>query len=39
VSTLDTLQKALGDQKSKSSLLLLLDRRGIKTYSIVKSGK
>ncbi len=39
VSTLDTLQKALGDQKNKSSLLLLLDRRGIKTYSIVKSGK
>jgi S1-C subfamily serine protease len=39
VSTLDTLQKALGDQKNKSNLLLLLDRRGIKTYSIVKSGK
>jgi serine protease Do len=39
VSTLDTLQKALSDQKNKSSLLLLLDRRGIKTYSIIKSGK
>jgi serine protease Do len=39
VSSLDMLQKALGDQKNKSNLLLLLDRRGIKTYSIVKSGK
>ena len=39
VSNLDGLQKALGDQKNKASLLLLLDRRGIKTYSIVKSGK
>jgi serine protease Do len=39
VSSLDMLQKALGDQKNKSNLLLLLDRRGIKTYSIIKSGK
>jgi serine protease Do len=39
VSNLDGLQKALGDQKNKASLLLLLDRRGIKTYCIVKSGK
>jgi len=39
VSSLEMLQKALGDQKNKTNLLLLLDRRGIKTYSIVKSGK
>ena len=39
VSTLDGFQKALSEQKSKANLLLLLDRRGIKTYSIVKSGK
>jgi serine protease Do len=39
VSSLETLQRALGEQKNKPSLLLLLDRRGIKTYSIVKSGK
>ena len=39
VLNLDAFQKALSDQKGKASLLLLLDRKGIKTYSIVKTGK
>jgi Do/DeqQ family serine protease len=39
ILNLDAFQKALSDQKGKTSLLLLLDRKGIKTYSIVKTGK
>jgi serine protease Do len=39
VLNLDAFQKALAEQKGKASLLLLLDRKGIKTYSIVKTGK
>jgi serine protease Do len=39
VLNLDAFQKALAEQKGKTSLLLLLDRKGIKTYSIVKTGK
>jgi serine protease Do len=39
VLNLDAFQKALAEQKGKASLLLLLDRKGIKTYSIVKAGK
>jgi serine protease Do len=34
-----SFQKALVDQKGKPNLLLLLDRKGVKTYSIVKVGK
>src|ERR1700746_2348945 len=34
-----SFQKALADQKGKPNLLLLLDRKGVKTYSIVKVGK
>jgi Do/DeqQ family serine protease len=39
VLNLDAFQKAVAEQKGKASLLLLLDRKGIKTYSIVKTGK
>ena len=39
VLNLDAFQKALSEQKGKTSLLLLLDRKGVKTYSIVKTGK
>jgi S1-C subfamily serine protease len=39
VLNLDAFQKALSEQKGKTSLLLLLDRKGVKTYSIVKAGK
>jgi serine protease Do len=39
VLNLDAFQKALSEQKGKPSLLLLLDRKGVKTYSIVKTGK
>jgi len=39
ILNLDAFQKALADQKGKTSLLLLLDRKGVKTYSIVKTGK
>jgi serine protease Do len=39
ILNLDAFQKALAEQKGKTSLLLLLDRKGIKTYSIVKTGK
>jgi serine protease Do len=39
VLNLDAFQKAMSEQKGKASLLLLLDRKGIKTYSIVKTGK
>src|SRR5260221_1430512 len=39
VLNLDAFQKALLEQKGKTSLLLLLDRKGVKTYSIVKTGK
>jgi predicted ArsR family transcriptional regulator len=34
VLNLDAFQKALSEQKGKTSLLLLLDRKGVKTYSI-----
>jgi serine protease Do len=34
-----SFQKALADQKGKPNLLLLLDRKGVKTYSILKVGK
>jgi S1-C subfamily serine protease len=34
-----SFQKALADQKGKPNILLLLDRKGVKTYSIVKVGK
>jgi serine protease Do len=39
VTNTDSFQKALADQKGKPNLLLLLDRKGVKTYSIVKVGK
>src|SRR6202047_2083129 len=39
VLNLDAFQKALSEQKGKTSLLLLLDRKGVKTYSIVKTDK
>jgi serine protease Do len=39
VLNMDAFQKALAEEKGKTSLLLLLDRKGIKTYSIVKTGK
>jgi serine protease Do len=39
VPTLQAFQTVLSAQKNKANLLLLLDRRGIKTYSIVKSAK
>ena len=39
VTDTDSFQKALADQKGKPNLLLLLDRKGVKTYSIVKVGK
>jgi serine protease Do len=39
VTNIDSFQKALADQKGKPNLLLLLDRKGVKTYSIVKVGK
>jgi serine protease Do len=39
VLNLDAFQKALSEQKGKTSLLLLLDRKGVKTYSIVKTEK
>jgi serine protease Do len=39
VLNMDAFQKALAGEKGKTSLLLLLDRKGIKTYSIVKTGK
>jgi serine protease Do len=39
VTNTDSFEKALADQKGKPNLLLLLDRNGVKTYSIVKVGK
>ena len=39
VSDTESFQKALTEQKGKQNLLLLLDRKGIKTYSIVKIEK
>ena len=39
VSNTESFQKALREQKGKQNLLLLLDRKGIKTYSIVKIEK
>jgi serine protease Do len=39
VTNIDSFQKALADQKGKPNLLLLLDRKGVKTYSIVKVGR
>src|SRR6516162_8039153 len=39
VSNTQSFQKALMEQKEKQNLLLLLDRKGIKTYSIVKIEK
>jgi serine protease Do len=39
VSNTDSFKKALAEQKGKPNLLLLLDRKGIKTYSIVKIQK
>jgi S1-C subfamily serine protease len=39
VTGTESFQKALAEQKGKANLLLLLDRKGVKTYSIVKIGK
>jgi serine protease Do len=39
VTDTESFEKALADQKGKPNLLLLLDRKGVKTYSIVKIGK
>jgi serine protease Do len=39
VTNTASFQKALSDQKGKPNLLLLLDRKGVKTYSIVKVAK
>jgi serine protease Do len=39
VDNAESFQKALAEQKEKQNLLLLLDRKGIKTYSIVRSEK
>jgi S1-C subfamily serine protease len=39
VSNTETFQKAMAEQSGKQNLLLLLDRKGIKTYSIVRVEK
>ena len=39
ISNTDSFQKALAEQKGKPNLLLLLDRKGVKTYSIVRVEK
>jgi serine protease Do len=39
VTDTESFQRALAEQKGKPNLLLLLDRKGVKTYSIVKVGK
>jgi hypothetical protein len=39
ISNTDAFQKALAEQKGKPNLLLLLDRKGVKTYSIVRVQK
>ena len=37
INNTEAFQKALASQKGKSNVLLLLDRKGVKTYSIVKA--
>ena len=37
VNNTEAFRRALAGQKGKSNLLLLLDRKGVKTYSIVKA--
>jgi serine protease Do len=39
ISNTESFQKALVEQKGKPNLLLLLDRKGVKTYSIVRVEK
>jgi len=39
VTNTETFQKAMAEQSGKQNLLLLLDRKGIKTYSIVRVEK
>jgi S1-C subfamily serine protease len=39
VTNTETFQKAMAEQSGKQNLLLLLDRKGIKTYSIVRVAK
>ena len=39
ISNTQSFQKALVEQKGKPNLLLLLDRKGVKTYSIVRVEK
>jgi serine protease Do len=39
VSNTESFQKAMAEQNGKQNLLLLLDRKGIKTYSIVRVEK
>jgi serine protease Do len=39
VTDLKSFEKVLADQTGKPNLLLLLDRKGVKTYSIVKPAK
>lgn len=39
VRDVPSFEKVVGEQKGKPNLLLLLDRKGVKTYSIVKMGK
>jgi serine protease Do len=39
ISNTDSFQKALSEQKGKPNLLLLLVRKGVKTYSIVRVEK
>ena len=39
VNNSESFQKALAEQNGKQNLLLLLDRKGIKTYSIVRVEK
>jgi serine protease Do len=39
VHDVPSFEKVVAEQKGKPNLLLLLDRKGVKTYSIVKMGK
>lgn len=39
VTNSESFEKVLADQTGKPNLLLLLDRKGVKTYSIVKAAK
>jgi Do/DeqQ family serine protease len=39
VANVETFQKVLAEQNGKQNLLLLLDRKGVKTYSIVRIEK